>query len=118
MSNNEIKGSVSFNFDTVIPTETMVIYCRVSTTRQGEEGNSLEVQEQRGIELSNKLGLTPIIFKEVGSGNPLGDKSYLTTDERPLFKKIMSNVKMGNVKNLWVDKDDRLTRDKISQSTK
>ena len=116
MSNNEIKGSVSFNFDTVIPTETMVIYCRVSTTRQGEEGNSLEVQEQRGIELSNKLGLTPIIFKEVGSGNPLGDKSYLTTDERPVFKKIMSNVKMGNVKNLWVDKDDRLTRDKMDLS--
>lgn len=116
MKYSETKGSVSFNFDTIIPTETMVVYCRVSTTRQGEEGNSLEVQEQRGIELSKKLGLTPIIFTEVGSGNPLGDKSYLTTDERPLFKKIMSNVKMGNVKNLWVDKDDRLTRDKMDLS--
>jgi len=116
MNNDEIKGSVSFNFETIIPTETMVVYCRVSTTRQGEEGNSLEVQEQRGIELSKKLGLTPIIFTEIGSGNPLGDKSYLTTNERPIFKKIMSNVKMGNVKNLWVDKDDRLTRDKMDLS--
>ena len=37
---------------------------RVSTKVQEEEGTSLEVQEQMGRELSEKLGLEPIIFNE------------------------------------------------------
>ena len=37
---------------------------RVSTKVQEEEGTSLEVQEQMGRDLSEKLGLEPIIFNE------------------------------------------------------
>ena len=109
-------GSVGLQFDGKNPNDFIVIYCRVSTNRQGEDGESLEVQESLGIEFSKKLGLEPIVFKEVGSGNPQGDKSYLTTNERPKFQSIMTNVGMGLVKNIWVSVDDRLTRDKMDLS--
>ena len=73
------------------PENTLYIYCRVSTSGQEKDGSSLDVQEQRGIELSKKLKLKPIVIKEQGSGM----KSYL--EVRPLFSDLMDGINDGYV---------------------
>jgi site-specific DNA recombinase len=87
------------------------IYCRVSTSGQGRDGVSLDVQEQRGLEVSKKLGLTPIVIKEQGSGL----KPYI--DERPLFTILIDDILDEKVKNVWIDDNERLTRNDIDLQT-
>jgi site-specific DNA recombinase len=87
--------------------EKLYIYCRVSTSSQSDEGVSLDVQEQRGIEVSKKNKLKPISIKEQGSGL----KSY--TEERPLFSNLMDKVSDGEVKHIWIDELTRLTRNDV-----
>ena len=87
------------------PNETLYIYCRVSTTKQDEDGQSLNVQEERGLKVSKRLGLSPIVIKEQGSGL----KPF--EDERPLFSDLyFEGICDGKVKNLWTDDLLRLTR--------
>ncbi len=81
----------------------MIIYCRTSGTKEKNE-LSLDVQEQRGIILSKKLGLKPLVIKEKGSGI----KSY--DDTRPLFTEMIDNITENNISNVWVDDKTRLTR--------
>ena len=89
--------------------KTLYIYCRVSTTKQDEDGVSLDVQEERGLQVSKQLGFSPIVIKEQGSGL----KPYI--EERPLFTKLMDNVVDGKIKQFWIDEDTRLTRNKDDQ---
>jgi site-specific DNA recombinase len=91
------------------PNKTLYIYCRVSTTKQDEDGISLDVQKENGLKVSKRLGLKPISIKEQGSGL----KPYI--DERPLFSELMDNVVDGKVKHLWIDEDTRLTRNDLDQ---
>ena len=100
------------------PNDTLYIYCRVSTTKQDEDCISLDVQEERGLQVSKQLSLSPIVIKEQGSGL----KPYIPhTDEngkkqgRPLFSEIMKSVSFGDVKHLWIDTDNRLTRHKVDE---
>ena len=83
---------------------TIYVYCRVSTKSQGDDGTSLDVQEERGIKYSKKLNLKPIVIKEVGSGM----KPY--TEVRTQFTELMDGIYDDNVKNVWIDEDTRLTR--------
>jgi site-specific DNA recombinase len=87
--------------------DKLYIYCRVSTSSQSDEGVSLDVQEQRGIEVSKKNNLKPISIKEQGSGL----KTY--TEERPLFSSLMDKVSDGEVKHIWIDELTRLTRNDV-----
>ncbi len=91
------------------PNETLYIYCRVSTSGQDKDGVSLDVQEERGLQVSKQLGLSPIVIKEQGSGL----KPYI--EERPLFTDIMDYVVDGKIKHFWIDEDTRLTRNKDDQ---
>ena len=84
--------------------KTLYIYCRVSTSGQEQDGSSLEVQKERGIKLSKKLNLSPVVIQEQGSGM----KPYLET--RKKFTELMDGVEDGVVKNVWIDEDTRLTR--------
>ena len=83
------------------------LYCRVSTSNQGKDGVSLDVQEERGLEVSKRLGLTPVVIKEQGSGL----KSY--HEVRPQFSELMDKVIDGEVKNIWIDELTRLTRNDV-----
>ena len=89
--------------------KTLYIYCRVSTTKQDEDGISLDVQEERGLQVSKQLGLSSIVIKEQGSGL----KPYL--EERPLFTELMKSVSFGHVKHIWIDTDNRLTRHEVDE---
>jgi site-specific DNA recombinase len=92
---------------------TLFIYCRVSTSGQEQDGSSLGIQKDRGIKLSKKMNLSPVVIQEQGSGM----KPYIPhTDEkgkkwgRPLFTELMDELEDGKIKNVWVDEDTRLTR--------
>ena len=88
---------------------TLYIYCRVSTSGQEKDGSSLDVQKERGIQLSKKLNLSPVVIKEQGSGM----KPYL--EVRPQFSELMDGIDEGKVKNVWIDEDTRLTRFDVDQ---
>ena len=100
------------------PNKTLYIYCRVSTSGQEKDGVSLDVQEERGLQVSKQLGLSPIVIKEQGSGLkpyiPHIDKNG-KKQGRPLFSEIMKSVSFGDVKHLWIDTDNRLTRHKVDE---
>ena len=69
-------------------------YCRVSTTGQASDGNSLEAQEK----LLREHGAT-IIFKESSTG---------TKTDRPEFDKLKKTLKAGDT--IIVTKLDRIAR--------
>ena len=100
-------GSVGLHNYGEKPENTLHIYCRVSTSGQEKDGISLEVQGKNGIKVSEKLGLTPIVIKEQGSGF----KSYI--DEREHFTELVFQIGEGNVKNVYIDDMTRLTRNDV-----
>jgi len=64
----------------------------------------LDVQEKRGMKLSKKMNLSPIVIKEQGSGL----KTFV--DTRPQFTELFDGITDGRVKNVWIDEETRLTR--------
>jgi site-specific DNA recombinase len=82
---------------------TALIYCRVSTRSQSEEGTSLEGQEDECVAHALKLGyeLGPI-FREVHSGFDMFD--------RPQLNELRELAKTGNFTAVIVWKIDRLSR--------
>ena len=96
-----------FNYYEIPKDKCMYIYCRVSTKYQDDNGVSLEVQRDRGLEVSKKLGLEPIVIMEQGSGL----KPYKS--ERPKFSKLMEGVEDGMVENIWIDELTRKSRNDV-----
>ena len=82
---------------------------RVSTKVQEEEGTSLEVQEQMGRELSEKLGLEPIIFNE-GSQSSF----RVEIEERIKLVELLDEISNNQINNIWVLNTDRLGRNSQS----
>ena len=102
--------TIKFNDDIE---NTLYVYCRVSTSGQEKDGSSLEVQKNRGVELSEKLNLNPVIMTEQGSGlQPYIPKTNEKgkSEGRPLFTELIDGIEDDIVKNIWVDDDTRLTR--------
>ena len=89
--------------------EKLGLLLRVSTKVQEEDGTSLEVQEKMGRELSEKLGLEPIIFNE-------GSQSSFTVEieERIKLVELLDEVQNNNINNIWVFNTDRLGRNSQS----
>jgi site-specific DNA recombinase len=82
-----------------------VIYCRVSTKEQAEEGNSLITQERLCKEYAAKQGYSVVaVFVEHGESAKTADRTEL--------KKLISfcMIKKNNVKAVIVYKIDRLSR--------
>ena len=89
----------------MIEKETLHIYTRVSTTTQSEKGMSLTNQRERGIEVSQRLGMNFNIWNE-------GGKSSYKDDllNRPILMKMIDGWKDGTIKNVYVTDFDRLSR--------
>ena len=95
------------------PENTLYVYCRVSTSGQEKDGSSLDVQKNRGIKFSEKLGLNPIVISEQGSGlQPYIPKTNEKgkPEGRHLFTELIDGIEDSLVMNIWVDDDTRLTR--------
>lgn len=85
--------------------EELHIYTRVSTTTQEEEGTSLDNQEKLGRQKAKQLKMIPIIHNE--GGMSASDESL---DNRVVIFNILEKMKLGEVKNLFVYNNDRLSR--------
>ena len=107
MINSVTNGTDGFNYYDIPKDKCMYIYCRVSTKYQDDNGVSLEVQRDRGLEVSKRLGLEPIVIMEQGSG------LKLYKNERPKFSKLMEGVEDGMVENIWIDELTRKTRNDV-----
>ena len=90
--------------------ERLHIYTRVSTSTQ-VDGTSLEVQKDNGIELSKKLGMDYKIHNE-GSKSGSGDD----LDGRPILSNLMTMVRGGEVKHIFVYEFSRLSRNTVISS--
>ncbi len=81
-----------------------LIYCRVSSSKQAQQGESLELQETicRGVAEKSQLNILKV-FKEQFSGRK---------DERPVMEEIFSYLKShpGKVDILVIRAIDRFTR--------
>ena len=78
-------------------------YIRVSTSAQKEDGNSLEVQEQLGREMADRLGLTFRLRNE-------GAKSSTRGFREELYN-LQQDIQNKKVSNIWVVERSRLFRD-------
>jgi len=87
--------------------ETLHIYTRVSTSGQ-VDGTSLEVQKDNGIELSNKLDMNYKLWNE---GHGSGFEEF--SEFRPVFSRLLENIKDGKIKHLFVKDLSRLTRNEM-----
>ena len=85
--------------------ENLHIYLRVSTDSQIEDGFGIQNQKDLGIRISKKLEMKPIIHNE-GSKSSNSD----LIEERPILNELMFKINNGEVKNLWVFNNDRLSR--------
>ncbi len=92
--------------------ENLHLYLRVSSDQQMTDGFGLENQREVGLKVSEKLGMNPIIWNE-------GSKSSSSEniEERPILNDLMFKINDGEVKNLWVFNNDRLSRNESVWNT-
>lgn len=81
------------------------ILLRVSSDIQQTDGGGLDVQRKQGLEMSEKLGLIPIIFDE-GSQSSF----QIELEERIKLVELLDEITKGNIQNIWVYNTDRLGR--------
>jgi len=80
-----------------------VIYCRVSSKKQEEQGLSLDAQEKLLREWANEEGLKPVdVFKVQESA---------TKPDRKKFRKMLDFCRENHIKDILIEKQDRLNRD-------
>ena len=87
--------------------ETLHIYTRVSTSNQ-LDGTSLDIQKEKGIKISKQLGMEYKIWNE---GHGSGFEEY--SEFRPVFSRLLENIKDGKVKHFYVMDLSRLTRNEM-----
>jgi DNA invertase Pin-like site-specific DNA recombinase len=98
--------------DKFLVKENLHIYIRVSSDIQSNDGFGLENQKQKGIEISKKLKMKPIIINE-GSSSSKGSDDKTTEEnitDRKKLKQLLLDIEDGLVNNLWVYQMDRLSR--------
>jgi len=83
---------------------TLHIYTRVSTDSQ-EDNTSLSNQREKGISLADRLGLKHKVWNE---GAASSSKDNL--DNRPVLRSLLKEIQDGNVKHLYAEYTDRLSR--------
>jgi len=78
-------------------------YIRVSTSAQKEDGNSLEVQEQLGRDMADRLGLTFRLRNEGARSSTIGFREELFN--------LQEDIKKKKVTHIWAIERSRLFRD-------
>jgi DNA invertase Pin-like site-specific DNA recombinase len=85
--------------------EILHIYTRVSTLVQADEGMSLDIQREIGIQRATQLGLEPKIWNEGGKSS-----KHEEIDKRPVLSQLLAEIQKGAVKHLFVYDQSRLSR--------
>ena len=91
--------------------QTLHIYTRVSTDQQERDGHSLDYQRDMGIKKAQDLEMSYELHNE-------GSKSGASPDieKRPVLSNLMSMVRDGDVKHIFVYEFSRLSRDPVLSS--
>jgi site-specific DNA recombinase len=80
------------------------IYSRVSSDSQ-EENTSLRNQQEKGISLASRLGFEHKVWNE-GVASSAKD----TLDNRPVLQSLLKQIQDGEVRHLYTEYSDRLSR--------
>ena len=80
------------------------IYSRVSSDSQ-EDNTSLQNQRDKGINISNLIGMSYQVWNE-----GVGSSSTDDLEQRPVISQLMKEVMDGKIKHLYVEYTDRLSR--------
>ena len=89
---------------------TLHIYTRVSSDSQ-EDNTSLKNQRDKGEYVAQLTGLTPKLWNE-----GVGSSSKEDLSNRPVLAELMESVGAGEVKHLYVEYNDRLSRNQKTWS--
>ena len=92
--------------------QTLHIYTRVSTATQESDGTSLSTQRELGIAKAKELGMRYQVWNEGGASSHHED-----LQNRPVLMGLMKEIEDGNVKNVFVYNNDRLSRNEVAQQT-
>ena len=84
--------------------EILHIYTRVSTDSQ-EDNTSLKQQRDRGERLAKSLGFKPQVWNEGSASSSKDD-----FENRPILTELMGLITSGQVKHLYAEYQDRLSR--------
>jgi len=76
----------------------ILAYCRCSTHKQKD---NLERQVGRVLEYASSTGLTPELYKDIGSG---------LNENRKQFKKLLKRIPEADINTVVVEYKDRLSR--------
>lgn len=93
-----------FQFKNTNINKRAIIYCRVSTKKQEENGYSLDVQREKNLKCAKDNDLE--VIKEF-SGQ---ESAWNENKERKLFTKMIDFVKENNIKHVIFYSRDRATR--------
>ena len=85
--------------------EVLHIYTRVSTVAQADEGMSLDIQREIGLQRARQLGFDTKIWDEGGKSS-----NHEEIDKRPVLSRLLSEIQKGSVKHLFVYDQSRLSR--------
>lgn len=86
--------------------KTAIIYCRVSSNRQLEEGTSLDSQERACIAHAMQAGFSVgVVYKEAYTG--------VEFYNRPLLSRTRADIRSGKFQALFCYSTDRLSRDPV-----
>ncbi|HEX7312446.1 MAG TPA: recombinase family protein [Pyrinomonadaceae bacterium] len=85
-----------------------VVYCRVSTDKQEENGTSLESQAAAGVKHAESLGYTAHVVKEQHTGRELW--------ERPKLSEVRAELRAGKYQALVIHSLDRLSRKNVHRA--
>lgn len=85
--------------------EVLHIYTRVSTLVQADEGMSLDIQRDIGMERASQLGFEAKLWNEGGKSS-----NHEEIDKRPILSQLLAEIQKGAVKHLFVYDQSRLSR--------
>lgn len=85
--------------------ETLHIYTRVSTVAQADDGLSLDVQRDIGMERAKNLGFEFKLWNEGGRSS-----NHEEIDKRPVLSQVYDGIRKGEIKHLFVYDQSRLSR--------
>ncbi len=92
--------------------EILHIYTRVSTEVQASDGTSLNTQSDLGIKRASELGFGYKIWNEGAASSHHEDIAA-----RPKLSELLTEIRNGDVKHLWVFDQSRLSRNDFVAST-
>jgi len=87
------------------PSKVLHIYTRVSTAVQADEGMSLEIQKEIGVKRAKELGFVPKLWNEGAKSS-----NHDEVDKRPKLGGVLSGIRDGEIKHLFIYDQSRLSR--------